>query len=136
MFAVRPNGFAMKRKRLLLAVALLAVSGVAACLTAHSLTASPRIDPDTRDRIRPGMRLDEVTAIIGAPPGDYSSLTLAPWMRAAIRRTSETYDCRVWMDDQYAIVAILDASGVVEYTTLCTFGEPGDTVLDKLRRWR
>jgi hypothetical protein len=126
----------MKRKGLLLAITLLAASGLAAWCLSYSLTMRPRLDPEVRDRIQPGMSLEEVTAIIGPPPGDYASFTLAPWIRRTIRGTSGEYGTWVWIGDRYAIVVMLDSAGLAQDRTLFEVSEPEDSLVDKLRRWR
>jgi hypothetical protein len=59
----------MRRPFVKLAVVLLLAGAGALLLTAHG--PRPRLTAENYGRIRPGMTLAEVEAILGAPPGDY-----------------------------------------------------------------
>lgn len=84
----------MTRQRLLLALTVaLAVVGVALFIWARS----PRINPVTFERIRPGMGEDEVEAILGSPRDP--SL---PWLESG---EDSFYGLKTWECGPYRFVA-------------------------------
>jgi hypothetical protein len=63
----------MRKRKLLLALAgLVAVVALAASVTSSPPQPASRITPENCDRIKPGMTLAQVKAILG-PPGDYTT---------------------------------------------------------------
>ncbi|MFT3880718.1 MAG: hypothetical protein QM703_13765 [Gemmatales bacterium] len=70
-----------------------------------------KIDPERVEMIMPGMTVEEVTAIIGDPPGDYFTLT----EDKLDYHTPKAGELR-WANDDYAIWVTLDAGGKVAET--------------------
>jgi hypothetical protein len=91
---------------------------------------SRKINPNSYERIKPGMRLAEVESLIGLPPGDYrddaeKASGISPFQTRGIIDTTwmASEDWRAtadWIAQDYAITVFLDGSGsIVEDKQLC-----------------
>jgi hypothetical protein len=63
----------MRKRRLVLALVAVALLAGAGGVALNALCARPCVTPERCGRIRPGMTLDEVVAILGCPPGNHSA---------------------------------------------------------------
>jgi hypothetical protein len=83
----------LRRRRLLL-VGLAAVAVVGVAIAFVLLVPHPHagITLENNERIRPGMTLEEVEAILGGPPGDYTDGRFKPLLTPAVVEESvQTY---------------------------------------------
>jgi hypothetical protein len=127
-----------KKRKLMLAVAVLAVAVVAVPLGLHTWRqwhAPGRfIDREHSTRIKKGMTQEEVEAIFGGPPGYYTkkkivALGLHPWNPGRERLERWTGDegvAEVTFDEQGAVVSSAFEKGW-EYR--------GPTVIEQIRAW-
>jgi hypothetical protein len=97
-------------KKLLLSVAGFAAIVLAVALGYWFLQPHPRIDDETANRIKAGMTEADVIAIIGAPPGNYSS------------HSQNQYDAiveswgmgnKIWLGQECTLVVLLGDDGKV-----------------------
>jgi hypothetical protein len=130
----------VKRKRRWLIVLFVIGTLIAVTVFIYTDRPRPRINRESwdeiRNRIEAGLTLAEVEAIIGTPPGDYSSWTLAPGLRRNVGlNRSDCFAQHLWIGDDSSIHVFVDESGKVQTTHLWEYAEPGDTVIDRLRLW-
>src|SRR5947209_4827990 len=101
------------RKVSLALACIVLAAGVVALIVWTGTGPAPRIDLETRNRVKPGMTLAEVEALIGAPPGDYASWTLAPWMRRYVRNYETGGERHTWIGNDHSMVVTVDENGAV-----------------------
>jgi hypothetical protein len=132
------GGFTMRRRKLLVVLAGLAVLAVGAFLL------WPRPDRITRDyfqRIRIGMGRAEVEAILGGPPGDYTTLNVSPHigMRIVVDMdddgTIRNYPPEEWTGNTMSIWVSFGPSGKVISTSYEDSESVKEWPWDNLR-WR
>ena len=129
----------MTRRRLLLFALLSAIVVAAAC----TAVVRPRPSAITREneaRIRDGMTLDELQAILGGPPRDRSTgptdydpngVTHVPGRPPPARVTTISE----WISDEVLIRVAFDADGRAEWITTCPLRRTYPGVLPTLRHW-
>jgi hypothetical protein len=103
----------MRRKLWLVALGggvLLAAGLVAYCLLVASSRPPVHADRAAHDRIRVGMTGAEVEALLGGPPGDY---TTGPCMVTAMGLWAEGATYRDWVSDEGSITVAFDPDGRV-----------------------
>jgi hypothetical protein len=95
-----------------------------------------RITPEALGHIRPGMTSEQVTAVLGVPPGDYTTpgaerLQAVDPDRSAFHwhRTED------WWADGITIRVYYDERGIVLFAGSTYSGVAREPLLDKLRRW-
>jgi hypothetical protein len=142
----------MRRRRrvlALVAVAMLAAAGGVALVT---LDRRPRITSEQCERVHIGMTLEEVVAILGVPPGDYSySETVEVFDRTFFGELDQDYaSVRTWVADsetprrlpdgqrRHAALVIrvrIDSEGKVigKRARSASYGDP--PVSYKIKRW-
>lgn len=88
---------------------LSAIACIALAASAFWL-AHPRvsISQATCDKIKPGMTRAEVEALIGGPPGDYSTKSALP---AILELPPGVSRFELWFDDQGVIMVVFDEGG-------------------------
>jgi hypothetical protein len=128
------------RRRVLLSVSILAVLAIGIFVGGWLLQPKPRIDQESYDRIKVGMTLAEVEAIIGAPPGDYGVGTgeIEVWFTWEVK-TGDVHWPRLpagerkeWLGQQHAITVWVNAAGkVVDHSMPPVFREY-DSTFDRL----
>jgi hypothetical protein len=116
-----------RRTRRLLPLVLL-VATVPLAVAAWLLWPPTAITPKNAERIRPGMTLAEVEAILGGPARDE-----APKQPPLVNIQSVRPD-REWNSDQVSVCVFLDAAGRVRECRAFLVPRPPGPV-DRLRRW-
>ena len=135
---IAPEASAMLRRNLCLLLAASAI--LVAVLSVGVWLLRPRIvvTQASCDAIQPGMTFAEVTAIIGAPPGDYGSderprVVLDLYGGGVLMKEGELQQ---WGGDEGFIQVGFDANGTVLWKRFVEAGSPSpETPLDTLRRW-
>jgi hypothetical protein len=122
------------RRFLVGGVVLLAlVVAVVALPRLNRKTNPPPVSHERYERIREGMTVEEVEAVIGVPPGNYETrrhrrITYAfPWSDS------------IWRGDEGAIAVRFDGSGRVKWHTFIDISEytvdDDPNFVEKLREW-
>jgi outer membrane protein assembly factor BamE (lipoprotein component of BamABCDE complex) len=128
----RDRGLVMRTKPL--AIGLLAAAAVAMALSATAfvyLSAKERrINRATASRITPGMTRLEVEALLGCPPGDY---TTRGWEGYSNSHYNEPYWGKSWVSDAGEILVDFDPEGKVRAAAFYDFIFQ-ETRLERLRR--
>jgi SmpA / OmlA family len=122
-------------------------SGLLACLGLLGLVAlsltwpRPGVSRANYDRIRYGMTQEAVEAVLGGPPGDYTS-NAYDWSWVLNHRGYPTgHSCRTWTADHEAIRIRFDGDGQLVFKDWNAFrggrliSDGSESVLDKVRRW-
>jgi hypothetical protein len=101
----------MKKRLLLLATAFVLLG--ATYTTWRSLRPAHRITPTIHQQIRAGMSQQEVEAILGVPPGDYSgeSNRTTIWMDTS--SFPPGWRCETWRSPSTAVAVWFDGDGRV-----------------------
>src|SRR5205085_2763135 len=112
-----------RRRKLLVALVAAAIVGWMAFAGWRWLNRRPhRINAYSASQIEMLMTPAEVEAILGVPPGDYTTRGLSPdpWALAAGRKyvaslRPDQYRCEEWLSDDYCLWVVFDlqAGGVV-----------------------
>src|SRR6516165_3894766 len=92
-----------RRSRLAALAAVAVILSVVAAQQTHTPRPPHRINRDSLERLGPGMTLPEVEAILGAPPGDYSTSPLAQQVRNFPRPQYpdfDGYEREEWLSDE------------------------------------
>ena len=125
------------RKLLLLALAVVLVASVAACLVLTRPTPASQINKQNQQLINDGMTLQQVEAIFGGPAGDYST-RLPPGPKKFIRTLPEQLGDRnykLWAGNGGIIVVYFDEGNRVETAIFySSFVSQEPSILEKIRR--
>src|SRR5262249_14959883 len=100
---------------LLVAIAAFALLGaIGALWLFRSMNAKPAFTEELSAKIKPGMTEQEVEAIVGCPPGDYTTRPYddPPTLRGAFF-LSKSVIHRVWISDSGRIAVFFNKQGVV-----------------------
>ena len=101
----------MTRRRLLPALAVALAVLVPPGFTWWLAPRRPYIDQTHCDRIEPGMRLDEVEALLGGPPGDYTDQYVPFAHILGPGHPEQSVEC--WSSDHGQICVELNERGAV-----------------------
>ena len=124
----------MKRNRLLLILACLAVVLLAGYAALRLTAARPNLALENIHAIEDGMTLQEVEKLLGAPAGNYSSLRDAE--AADLPQCYNKPGDKTWVDDKMWLGVRFDEAGKVTTWDYYRHGRnQNKTFLDKLRRW-
>lgn len=140
-----------RRRWLLLGVGSVAVAGVVGYLALWLSGPRHRINMESATLIEKGMTQADVEAILGVPPGDYSSGEIAwefsedqpPGTRVGYRlfyykdvRPTGIMRGKEWASNECIVVVEFDSSGkVVGVSGYPVLKLPSESMLSKLRRW-
>jgi hypothetical protein len=119
----------MSRKRLLLALGIGLVVLVVAGAVSRLIRRPPYIDQVHCDRIKPGMRLEDVEAIFGTPPGCYADGRFEPGLYSP----SAESPIGIWANDEASVVIWFANDGTVQGQPLFR-PEDGPTLFERFRR--
>ena len=115
------------KKRLLLALSLLACLAVGFAGVLWLTAPRQRITPESFAKINQGMTLQEVEYILGGPPGDYGP----GWDLLMYLQRDES---EMWSEGNCLICVYLEG-GRVRSASLSESLRVEEPFLDKLRRW-
>jgi hypothetical protein len=105
-----------RRRWLLLSVAFLAMVGVVGYLALWLSSPRPRINGESIKLIKVGMTQEEVEAILGVPPGNYSSGPICFFPPGGLTPRTE-----LWIGEESAVHVSFDASRKVVSKGPATF---------------
>jgi hypothetical protein len=125
----------MRKRPLLLCLALLALVGLSGGLLVLLTHPRHRINQESYERIKEGMTLEEVEAILGGPPGNYTRgrYGMLPYLALPLKPLPRVL--HEWLGEEAAIYVWFDLEGRARETglqkVLGVKGEP--SLLDRLR---
>jgi hypothetical protein len=133
----------MRRRKLLVALA-----GLAAVVAAGVVVLWPPKDPASRitqenfERIKPGMTMAEVTAMLG-PPGDYKtplfpsrvSYRDGPTFGSMMTPADGPKRVEIWDSDMAFVSIEVDSSDTVRWGAFAPQPVPNDSILNKALGW-
>jgi hypothetical protein len=92
---------------------------------------SSRVTKAAFDQIEVGMSRPEVEAILGGPPGDYTTMPVQPDLRSP----GGLVECLYWEGDEGTIEVTVDADGAISWKGFCE-ARPEKVGLFGLLWWR
>lgn len=114
----------------LLTVLLVSFVLVSRSIRIHSRPQSPRINETIFERIHIGLPKNEVHAVVGVPPGDYTTgtcLTLPPGIKY--------YGWDVWLGDDGQICVNYDEDDKVSEKEFLPVMRVQPSLFDRIREW-
>jgi hypothetical protein len=129
-----------KRKRVLFLAGCVAAVLVASYLALRWAAPRHHINKEGFDAIRVGMSEQEVEAILGGPPGDYSATGAVPcpaaYASSGTLLDRGVEDLRSWVGDDAAINVAFDAGGLVVWKDqVPILMHTREALLDRVRSW-
>ena len=127
----------MKRRKtalLGLAAALAACAGIAYFMLPPSGRGSTL---ESAWRVEQGMTLQEVEAVLRAPPGDYSGTSNPFWEGMTVKALTgaKARPSHVWLGEEVSVAIWTDEAGRVGTMTWVEHAYQGQSIVRKLRRW-
>jgi hypothetical protein len=133
----------MRRRKLLVALAGLAVVGAAGVVVLwQPIDPASRITQENFERIKAGMTMAEVTAMLG-PPGDYKTALSpsrvsygdGPTFGSMMTPVDGPKRVEIWDSDTAFVSIEVDSSDTVRWGTFAPQHVPNDNILNKALGW-
>jgi hypothetical protein len=124
------------RRRMLVLGVLAACLGLATCAGWWRLSAPPRINWDDFRQLKAGMTQEEVEAILGGPPGDYSAGPPQNKQNITISFADDPILTRKeWRSDTLKIAVGFDDQGRLARSGMAGDIGPRPSIWQRLRVW-